>query len=69
MKINQLKQLLNKYQSISAIWRNQDFDLPIEIVGLAGKDKQNHVYVAVEGSNSGVPFREIVFSKEYLENL
>jgi hypothetical protein len=69
MKITELKHLLDKHGPISAIWRNKDHDVPIEVTGIIGKDPEGCNYISITGSTSGIPFKEIVFHKDQLSRL
>jgi hypothetical protein len=47
----------------SAIWKNGDFDQPVQVVGELGKGGDGRDYVKIEGSESGIPLDEIDFGE------
>lgn len=43
-----------------AIWKNAEHDTPIEVVGYLGEFNGAH-YIAIKGSNTGIPLGEVVY--------
>lgn len=69
MKLSELKKLVDQFGSVPAIWKNADFDCPIAVTGVLGKDSCGKSYVSVLGSNSGIPLNEIVFKQSVLTRM
>ena len=46
-----------------AIWHNKDFDIPVVLISQPQKGDDGREYVAIEGSNSRIPFDEITLQE------
>ncbi|HEY9784783.1 MAG TPA: hypothetical protein V6D17_05210 [Candidatus Obscuribacterales bacterium] len=54
----------DRYREGDAIWANKDFDVPVKVVKDLGVGPDGERYVMIEGSNTGVPLKEIVYPGE-----
>jgi len=44
------------------VWRNQDHNQPVKVIGEAGADASGRRYVKIEGSDTAIPEDEVEFA-------